>query len=950
LQLLRRNCSARIEAPASYGRKLKWPIKTGRIRLRTAKPNSKDDKFQMSIYDTTEGARLLLTQQKKAHWNRWGPFLSERAWGTVREDYSANGDAWSYFPHDHARSRAYRWNEDGIAGISDRHQFLCFAVALWNGRDPFLKERLFGLTGIEGNHGEDVKEYYFYLDNTPTHSYMKYLYKYPQGEYPYDLLREENRRRSKQETEFELVDTGIFDESRYFDVLVEYAKAQAEDLLIRITVSNRGPDTAPIHVLPTLWFRNTWRWGRDDRRPSIAMGPGGQPKQSKVSALITTQHWQLGQYALYCSGADELLFTENETNYSRLYGVTSPASHCKDAFNECVVEGKLESVNPAATGSKTAAHYTRTVGSGETVTFDLRLASVVDGRLLRAPFSEFDSLLRRRRKEADEFYSVVLPPTLSADAKLVARQAFAGMLWSKQYYHYVVTDWLEGDPPQPVPPPERLAGRNHDWPHLFARDVISMPDKWEFPWFASWDLGFHCAALAHIDPHFAKEQILLMLREWYMHPNGQIPAYEWDFNGVNPPVLSLAARFVFEVEQQHTGVADYAFIERVFQKMLLNFTWWVNRKDALGKNIFQGGFLGMDNIGVFDRDKLPPGYLLGQADGTSWMAAFAKNMFGTALLLAERNPIYEDLASKFWEHYIYIANSMNSLRDSNKSLWDEEDGFFYDHLISRQHEPIPIRARTMVGFVPMFGANTVPADAFDRYPDFQRRRQWFIEHRPDLLESLGAMVVPGANKNLMLGLVRTDQLRRMLRYMLDENEFFSPYGVRSVSRYHKDHPLILNLAGQESRLDYEVGESMTDLFGGNSNWRGPIWLPVNFLILLALKQYHLYYGNEFKVECPTGSGKMKNLDQVAEELAQRLGSIFLRDKDGNRPVFGSNAMFNTDPHWRDLIPFHEYFHGDTGRGCGASHQTGWTGLIAQILIDLGEHNTENNPSQDEDLP
>jgi hypothetical protein len=895
----------------------------------------------VTIYDTTEGARLLLTQQKKAHWNRWGPFLSERAWGTVREDYSANGDAWTYFPHDHARSRAFRWNEDGIAGISDRHQFLCFAVAVWNGRDPFLKERLFGLTGSEGNHGEDVKEYYFYLDNTPTHSYMKYLYKYPQREYPYGLLREENRRRSKQETEFELVDTGIFDERRYFDVIVEYAKAQPEDLLIRITVSNRGPDAAPIHVLPTLWFRNTWRWGRDDRRPSISLRPGGQQKQSKVSVLVT-QHWQLGEYALYSSGGDELLFTENETNCSRLYGVTSPTSHCKDAFHEYVVEGKLESVNPAATGTKAAAHYTRTVGSGETITFDLRLASIVDGRLLSAPFSDFDSLLRQRRKEADEFYSVVLPPKLSADAKLVARQAFAGMLWSKQYYHYVVTDWLAGDPAQPVPPPERLAGRNHDWPHFFARDVLSMPDKWEFPWFASWDLGFHCVTLAYIDPHLAKEQILRMLREWYMHPNGQIPAYEWDFNGVNPPVLSLAARAVFEIERKHTGVADYAFIERVFQKMLLNFTWWVNRKDALGKNVFQGGFLGMDNIGVFDRDKLPPGYLLGQADGTSWMAAFAKNMYSLALLLAEKNPTYEDVASKFWEHYIFIANSMNSLRDPTKSLWDEKDGFFYDHLISAHHEPIPIRARTMVGFVPIFGASTVPAYTFDRYPDFQRRRQWFIEHRPDLIESVGPMVVPGANNNLILGLVRPDQLRRMLTYMLDENEFFSPYGVRTVSRYHKDHPVILNLDGQESRLDYEPGESMTNIFGGNSNWRGPIWMPVNFLILFALQQYHLHYGDAFQVECPTGSGKMKNLAQVAEELAQRLGRIFLRSKDGSRPVFGSNAIFNTDPHWRDLIPFHEYFHGDTGRGCGASHQTGWTGLIAQILVDLGEHDAEDH--------
>jgi hypothetical protein len=904
-------------------------------------------KTPVSIYDTTEGARLLLIQQKKDHWNRWGPFLSERAWGTVREDYSAGGDAWSYFPHDHARSRAYRWNEDGIAGICDRHQFLCFAVALWNGRDPFLKERLFGLAGPEGNHGEDVKEYYFYLDNTPTHSYMKYLYKYPQAEYPYNMLLEENRRRGKLDSEYELVDTGIFDQGRYFDVVVEYGKGAPEDLLIHIAVSNRGPEAAPIHVLPTLWFRNTWSWGRDDRRPSIARQIGAGAKQGSVRTLLA-RHWQLGDYALYCAAADELLFTENETNTLRLYGAPSPVPYYKDAFHAYVVESNTEAVNPAATGTKAAAHYTRTIDPGETVTIELRLASVREGHPLKAPFADFDSLLRRRHKEADDFYGVVIPAKLSVDAKLVARQAFAGMLWSKQYYHYVVTDWLDGDPVSPTPPSERRSGRNHEWPHLFTRDVISMPDKWEFPWFASWDLGFHCVTLAYIDPHLAKEQILQMLREWYMHPNGQIPAYEWDFNGVNPPVLSLAARAVFEIEREHTGVADYAFIERVFQKMLLNFTWWVNRKDALGKNIFQGGFLGMDNIGVFDRDKLPPGYLLGQADGTSWMAAFAKNMFATALLLAEKNPIYEDVATKFWEHYIFIANSMNSVRNPLMSLWDEEDGFFYDHLISRQHEPIPIRARTMVGFVPMFGASTVAADTFDHYPDFQRRRKWFIEHRPDLVESVGAMVAPGPNKSLILGLVRTDQLRRMLTYMLDENEFLSPYGVRAVSRFHKDHPLILNLDGQEYRLDYEPGESITDLFGGNSNWRGPIWLPVNYLIIMALKQYHLYYGDAFQVECPTGSGKKKNLNQVAEELEKRVGAIFLRNKDGNRPVFGTQPIFNTDPHWRDLIPFHEYFHGDTGRGCGASHQTGWTGLIAQVLVDLGEHNTEVDRHRDKD--
>jgi hypothetical protein len=760
---------------------------------------------------------------------------------------------------------------------------------------------------------------------------MKYLYKYPQAAYPYDQLLEKNQLRTKLDDEYELVDTGIFDQGRYFDVVVEYAKADAEDLLIRIHISNRGSEPAQIHALPTLWFRNTWSWGHDNRRPSIASRTNGRQRQSRVSTLIA-KHWHLGEYALYCSGADELLFTENESNSERLCGVQSPTPYVKDAFHEYLVNGRRAAVNPACTGTKAAARYTGTINSGETITIDLRLASMRHAHLLKAPFADFGSLLRERHKEADEFYEVVLPKKLSTDAKLLARQAFAGMLWSKQYYHYVVSDWLEGDPGQPAPSQERWQGRNHDWKHLFTRDVISMPDKWEFPWFASWDLGFHCVALAHVDPHFAKEQILLMLREWYMHPNGQIPAYEWDFNGVNPPVLALAARAVFEIERQRIGVADYAFLERVFQKMLLNFAWWVNRKDALGKNIFQGGFLGMDNIGAFDRDNLPPGYLLGQADGTSWMAAFAKSMLTTALLLAEKSPIYQDLASKFWEHYVYIANSMNNRRDPKNSLWDEKDGFFYDHLISRHHDPVPIRARTMVGFVPMFGASTVPADTFDHYPEFQRRREWFIHHRPDLMDSIEPMIVPGINNNLILGLVRPDQLRRMLAYMLDEDEFLSSYGVRSVSRYHKDHPLILNVDGQEHRLDYEPGESRTNLFGGNSNWRGPIWMPVNFLILLALKQYHLYYGDAFQVECPTGSGKMKNLDQVAEELARRLTSIFLRDKEGNRPVFGSCPLFNTDPHWRDLIPFHEYFHGDTGRGCGASHQTGWTGLIAQILI------------------
>ncbi len=887
----------------------------------------------MNIYDTHEGVRLQMNRERIGHWNRWGPYLSERAWGTVREDYSADGDAWNYFPHDHARSRAYRWNEDGIAGICDRHQYLCFALAMWNGRDPFLKERLFGLSGKEGNHGEDVKEYYFYLENTPTHSYMKYLYKYPQAAFPYDQLRRENARRSRLEAEFELADTGVFEGERYFDVEVEYAKREPEDLLICIRITNRGPEAAPICVFPTLCFRNTWSWGRDPRRPSIVAGADRGGPQNPTRTLVA-RHWQLGEYILYCAGADEMLFTENETNFPRLFGVAAPTPYVKDAFHEYVVNGNRAAVNAAETGTKAAARYDRTVAAGQAITFELRLSALIGDHPLEAPFADFDVLLAQRREETDEFYQVVHGDRLSTDAKLIARQALAGMLWSKQYYHYVVTDWLAGDPAEPIPPPQRRNERNHDWTHVFSRDVISMPDKWEFPWFASWDLGFHCAAMASVDPEFAKNQIILMLREWYMHPNGQLPAYEWDFSDVNPPVLSMAARAVFDIERAHTGAADYVFLERVFEKMLLNFTWWVNRKDPLGKNIFQGGFLGMDNIGAFDRGKLPPGYMLGQADGTSWMAAFARSMLSIALLLAERNPVYEDLASKFWEHFVYIANSMNSLTDPKKSLWNEQDGFFYDHLTSPGGEAVPIRARTMVGFVPIFGATVVDADSCQRHPAFNRRREWFLEHRPELLASVAPMVTPGEHNTLILGLVRTDQLRRMLAYMLDESEFLSPYGVRAVSRYHQDHPLIMQLDGQQHRLDYEPGESTTDLFGGNSNWRGPIWLPVNFLIIQALKEYHRYYGTSFQVECPTGSGQMKTLEQVAMELARRLTRIFLRDAEGKRPVFGTSRLFNDDPNWRDLVPFYEYFHGDTGRGCGASHQTGWTGLIAQILISL----------------
>lgn len=890
----------------------------------------------MSIYDTKEGVRLVLNQQQKGHWNRWGPFLSERAWGTVREDYSADGNAWDYFPHDQARSRVYRWNEDGLGGICDRHQIMCFALGLWNGHDPFLKERMFGLTGSEGNHGEDLKEYYFYLDNTPTHSYMKMLYKYPQAAFPYQHLIEENQRRSKLEPEYELVDTGIFEDGRYFDITIEYAKIQPEDILIRISVSNRGPDAAPIHLLPTLWFRNTWSWGRDDRRPHLSRGATEQYKNHPVNSIIAT-HWNLGEYILYCADADELLFTENESNNERLFGSPSESPFVKDAFHNYVVDGQIEAVNPAQTGTKAAAYYNRTVEPGQTVTFNLRLAAAIDAHPLDAPLADFADLMHQRQLEADEFYAVVLPAKLKADVRLVARQAFAGQLWSKQFYHYIIGEWLEGDPAEPMPPASRLNGRNHDWTHLYNADVISMPDKWEFSWYASWDLGFHCITLAHVDPQFAKEQILLMLREWYMHPNGQIPAYEWNFEDVNPPILPIAAQRVFEIERDTTGNADYAFLERVFHKMMLNFTWWVNRKDALGNDIFQGGFLGMDNIGAFDRDNLPEGYMLGQADGTSWMAAFAKSMTTIALTLAQKDPVYEDMASKFGEHFIYIGNAMNSQHDANSSLWDEQDGFFYDYLLAPDGSREPVRGRTMVGFVPLFGANALDEEMMDKekFPVLMERRQWFMEHFPKLVDSIGPMISTGENDHLMMALVRPDQFRQLLQYMLDEAEFLSPHGIRAVSKFHDANPLVVNIAGQEYRLDYEPGESTNNLFGGNSNWRGPIWMPVNYLILNALTHYYAFYGDMFQIECPTNSGNLMNLNEVAVEIARRLGTIFLRDENGRRAVFGENELFQNDPHWRDLIPFHEYFHGDTGRGCGAGHQTGWTGLIAHIIVDWG---------------
>jgi len=881
---------------------------------------------------TAEAQHLEEAGQRERHWKRWGPYLSERAWGTVREDYSPYGTAWDYLPHDHARSKAYRWNEDGLAGICDRHQFICFAVALWNGRDPILKERPFGLTGSEGNHGEDVKEYYFYLDSTPTHSYMKYLYKYPQAEFPYVRLVEENRNRDKRAPEYELIDTGVFDDNRYFDVFVEYAKASPEDILIRIQVINRGPDEAQVSLVPTIWFRNSWSWDNAQPRPQLRAG-----KPSKNAGVIELDHSYYGRRHLLCEGRPELLFTENDTNSERLYGLSNGSPYVKDGINDYIVHGKKETVNPDMTGTKAAAHYPLTVGPGETVTVRLRFTDDMTassiGKMLG---DDFDRIFADRRREADEFYASVIPEDLSPDARNVMRQSFAGLLWSKQFYHYVVKDWLEGDPALPPPPAERKGGRNREWSHLYNADVISMPDKWEYPWYAAWDLAFHCVPLALVDPDFAKDQLILMLREWYMHPNGQLPAYEWAFGDVNPPVHAWAAWRVYKIEEKRRGKGDRKFLQQVFHKLLLNFTWWVNRKDAEGKNIFQGGFLGLDNIGVFDRSApLPTGGHIAQSDGTSWMAMYTLNLLAIAMELAQENPAYEDVASKFWEHFIHIAHAMNNLGHEDIRLWNEADGFYYDVLHLPQGEPFPMKVRSMVGLIPLFAVETLEPEIVDKLPGFKRRLEWFIDNRSDLTQNVACMRTPGRGERRLLAIVDRDKLRRVLKVMLDEREFLSPYGIRALSRVHLEQPYRLDVKGMEHQVVYEPAESSTGLFGGNSNWRGPIWFPVNYLIIESLQKFHHYLGDDFKVECPTGSGKTMTLWEVAAEISRRLSRIFLRGPDGRRPVYGGMEKFHNDPHWRDLVLFHEYFHGDNGAGVGASHQTGWTGLVAKLLQQSG---------------
>jgi len=866
-----------------------------------------------------EQARAAAQGRDSPEWRRWGPYLSKRQWGTVREDYSADGDAWNYFSHQEARSRAYRWGEDGIAGLCDKYQHLCLALVLWNGQDPILKERLFGLTNSEANHGEDVKELYYYLDATPTHSYLKMLYKYPQCAFPYARLAEENRRRTRDMPEFELADCGVFDDDCYFDVYVEYAKAGPHDILMQVTAHNRGKQAAPLHVLPQLWFRNEWAWGEPDARPELSIGDAGG---------IEARHARLGTYYCYLDGAPERLFCDNDTNTPRLYG-TSDAGYFKDAFHDYVVDGRHEAVNPARTGTKAAGHFIFEVLAHGSVTVRLRLTNTP----LMQPFGDFTPILAQRRAEADAYYSELQTGIDDADARLIQRQALAGLIWNKQFYYFDIPRWLNGDPGLPAPPPARKQGRNHDWGHLNNADVISMPDKWEYPWYAAWDLAFHCIPLAMIDPEFAKDQLVLMTREWYMHPNGQMPAYEWAFGDVNPPVHAWAAWEVYKTERDaHGGKGDTAFLERILHKLLFNFTWWVNRKDPAGHNVFQGGFLGLDNIGLFNRSTpLPNGGTINQADSTSWMAMYCLNLMRISLELAQSNPVYEDIATKFFEHFLYIARAMNNIGDEGIGLWDEEDQFFYDVLRFPDGRMLPLRVRSMVGLIPLFAVEIIEPDMLERLPNFKRRLEWFMKYRPELAALVSRWLEPGRGNRRLLSLLRPHRMRRVLQRMLDENEFLSDYGVRSLSRAHLDQPCTFSLDGRSISVSYEPGESTSGLFGGNSNWRGPIWFPVNYLLVDALYRFADFYGPALKVEYPTGSGHALSLDQVADALTGRLTALFHRDRHGDRPIYGGADKLRSDPHFRDHILFHEYFHGDSGRGMGASHQTGWTGLIAKLL-------------------
>jgi hypothetical protein len=851
-------------------------------------------------------------------WQVWGPYLSERQWGTVREDYSAHGNAWEYFPHDHARSRAYRWGEDGIGGFSDYKARICVCVALWNGKDPILKERMFGLTNSEGNHGEDVKELYYYLDATPTQSYLRMLYKYPQAQFPYRWLVDENRRRSQKEPEFELIDTGLFDGDRYFDVDIEYAKADPEDILMRITAHNRGPDDAEIHVLPHVWFRNTWSWSNDGARPSLALDG---------ESAVRLDHPQLGKWRMDFERPRDIYFCENETNSERLWGVTSATPYPKDAIQSRVIDGNGDAVNPARAGTKAAAHYKFTVSAGSSATVRARLRR--PDRL--SPFEEFDAIFASRASEADQFYGALQEGVSDPDACNIQRQALAGMVWTKQFFHYDVWRWMTGDEGQPPPPESRAHGRNHEWDHLYNEDVLSMPDKWEYPWYAAWDLAFHCLPLALIDAEFAKRQLILMTREWYMHPSGQLPAYEWAFSDVNPPVHAWATWRVFQIDRKQRGdQGDLAFLERVFHKLLLNFTWWVNRKDAKGNNVFQGGFLGLDNIGLFDRSQpLPTGGHIDQADGTAWMAMYSLDMMRIALELAHHNRTYEDIASKFFEHFLHIAEAMSKV---GGGLWDEKDRFYYDCLQLPGNRQVWMRVRSMVGLMPLFAVEVLEPELLDRLPGFRKRLEWFLSHRPDLHDLVSHWESEGGiGHRRLLSLLRGSRMKALLRRMLDESEFLSPYGVRALSRVHLEHPFRFEHGGREFIVRYTPGESDTNVFGGNSNWRGPIWMPVNFLLIESMQRFHHYYGDDFKIECPTGSGHFVTILEAANEISRRLLCLFLRDESGVRPSLRGHPKLQNDPHFRDHVMFYEYFHGDNGRGGGAHHQTGWTGLIAKLI-------------------
>jgi len=882
-----------------------------------------------------EQRRLEENRSRQEPWHFWGPYLAERAWGTVREDYSANGDAWNYFPHDHARSRAYRWNEDGLGGISDHKGRLCFAFAFWNERDPFLKERLFGVSGPEGNHGEDVKELYWYIDNTPTHSFMRMIYRYSQMRFPYKELVALSGARSKFEGEFEIWNTNAFAENRYFDIEVEYAKADTQDILIRAKARNCGPEPAPLHLLPTIWFHNTWSWGRNNSKPTLR-----KTIDEGHVTVITASDPTLSDYNLFCDSVDEVFFTENESNAERLWGIPNATPFVKDSINDCLVNGKIDAVNPTQFGTKAAAHYKFNIPAGETISIRLRLTRVDGRRKGEKPFSDFDVIFRVRRAEADEFYDSFAPIALNEEQRAIQRQAFAGLLWNKQFYHYIVEQWLDGDPGQPPPPEGRLSGRNAGWRHLYNERVMSMPDKWEFPWYASWDLAFHCLPLALIDVQFAKKQLDIIVREWYQHPNGKIPAYEWNFDDVNPPVLAWAAWRIYQIERKQTGKGDRSFLETIFHKMLIAFTWWVNTKDSEGNNIFQGGFLGLDNIGVFDRNEaLPDGGHLEQSDATSWMGMFCLNLMRIAIELAMKNHVYENIATKFFEHFLGIAAAMNNVGGSGIGLWNEEDEFYYDVVHTPGGRFLPLKVRSLVGLLPLLAVETVQWQLIEALPGFRSRLEWYLQHRPDLASLVSRWQEPGMKELRLVALTRGHRMKCLLRRMLDPNEFLSDYGVRSLSKFHQAHPYSVAIRGEEKIVSYEPAESQTGIFGGNSNWRGPVWFPTNYLLIESLQQFHHYYGDDFKVECPTGSGRFMHLKEVANELSNRLIKIWLRDEKGECPFARASQPGLNGAQDRQRYLFHEYFHGDVGAGLGASHQTGWTGLVAKLIQQQGEFGT-----------